>query len=89
MNSVIVYPVIHHLNDATSLEQAQIAHECGAAGVFLISHHNQDSELPGLGVKIKNLYPHDTFKVGLNFLSKKRDVHRSNRERQSPRYGVG
>jgi predicted TIM-barrel enzyme len=61
-----VFPVIHHLTDNLALEQAKIAYEAGADGVFLISHHGKDMVLPSLGEAIKNTYP--TMKVGLNFL---------------------
>ena len=62
-----VYPVIHHLDAATTLEQADIAFEAKADGVFLISHHRNDSALVPLAHHIKAKYPDK--QVGLNFLS--------------------
>lgn len=63
----LVYPVIHYLNDTLALEQASIASDAGAAGVFLISHHNNDERLWPLAQQVKSLYPQ--LKVGVNGLS--------------------
>ncbi len=62
----LVYPVIHYLNDQLTIEQADLAKQCGADGIFLISHNNNNEQLAPLGTLIKNKYP--TFKVGLNLL---------------------
>lgn len=40
-----VLPVIHHLNADTTRDQAVLARNCGADGVFLISHYHFDQEL--------------------------------------------
>ena len=65
-----VFPVIHHLNDSLALEEAQVAYECGADGVFLISHHNKDKDLPFIGQTIKSYgWNNNNFFVGLNLLS--------------------
>lgn len=63
-----IYPVIHHLNAVTTLEQADIAFDAQADGVFLISHYRDDDALVPLAHQIKAKYPDK--KVGLNFLSK-------------------
>lgn len=62
-----VLPVIHHLDWATSVEQADIAFAAGADGVFLISHTGDDDELfdPAHAIKAK----HPGKRVGLNLLS--------------------
>lgn len=62
-----IYPVIHHLNQDLSIDQARLAHEAGADGVFLISHHGQNSDLPNVGGAIQDLEL-PSFKVGVNFL---------------------
>lgn len=68
-----VYPVIHHLDFDTTLNEAKLAHSCGADGIFLISHNNQDSQLATLGKTIKSyqwLNDEDNpFFVGLNLLN--------------------
>lgn len=61
-----VYLVIHHITNEVALEQAKIASDNGADGVFLISHYGRDSLLPALAKEIKQLYPN--MKVGINFL---------------------
>ena len=53
MNRKKVLPVIHHIDAKTTLDQAAIAYQCGADGVFLISHFNKDSELGPLAEKLK------------------------------------
>lgn len=65
-NMTQVFPVIHHLNDQLTLDQAAIAYDAGAHGVFLISHYNQDSDLLPLAYILKRRHK---FKVGINFLS--------------------
>lgn len=61
-----VLPVIHHIDNETALQEAKLAYESGADGIFLISHNGTNSLLPELGKKIKAQYP--KFKVGLNLL---------------------
>lgn len=63
-----IFPVIHHLDAKTSISEADLSFKCGADGVFLISHHGQDSDLFEPYKIIKSRYPHK--KVGINFLSK-------------------
>ncbi|MDU8350445.1 hypothetical protein RYA05_00890 [Pseudomonas syringae pv. actinidiae] len=65
--TAMVLPVIHHLDRVTSLDQAELVKECGAEGLFLISHHGQDLEIAQVASEIKKLHP--DMKVGLNFLS--------------------
>lgn len=49
----LVYPVIHYLDAQTTLDEAAIAFDCGADGIFLISHHGDDMDLLVLGKVIK------------------------------------
>lgn len=62
-----IIPVIHHLDEATSIEQAVLAFDCGADGIFLISHNGQDDKLVEPARKIKEMYSNK--KIGLNLLS--------------------
>lgn len=62
-----ILPVIHHINLGLTLDQADLAFEAGADGVFLISHNNADEELYEPLILIKNAYP-DKF-IGVNFLN--------------------
>lgn len=64
--TIQILPVIHHIDVGTSLTQAAIAHHHGADGVFLISHHGEDLQLPRLGAVIKDRWG---FKVGINLLT--------------------
>lgn len=48
-----VLPVIHHLDEATTLAEADIAFALGAFGVFLISHGGLDLDLLPLAKTIK------------------------------------
>lgn len=68
-----VFPVIHHLDENLTIEEAKIAYECGADGVFLISHENKDIDLPFIGQTIKSYdwknEKDEDFFVGLNLLS--------------------
>lgn len=61
-----IYPVIHHLSEALTMEQAAVAKQAGAKTVFLISHHNEDMDLIPLAKKIINSLNID---VGLNLLN--------------------
>lgn len=63
-----VLPVIHHLDAATTLREAEIALECGADGVFLISHDGACMSLLELGAAIKGRSP--AAFVGINMLSR-------------------
>lgn len=63
-----VLPVIHHLDKNTTLTEAQIAMDCGADGVFLISHHGKDMDLLRLGSEIKARHPSKF--IGINMLAK-------------------
>jgi predicted TIM-barrel enzyme len=47
-----ILPVIHHLDRTTTIAQANLALNCGADGVFLISHAGNDEALVPLGVEI-------------------------------------
>lgn len=60
-----IYPVIHYKDDETTINEATIAYNAGANGVFLISHLGSNERLIPLAVEIKKLLG---FKVGLNFL---------------------
>lgn len=62
-----ILPVIHYLNAETAIDQANLAFEAGADGVFLISHQGQDLELPPVASTIKMAHPGKS--VGLNFLT--------------------
>jgi predicted TIM-barrel enzyme len=71
---VKVIPVIHHLDPASTLEQARLAMRCGAFGVFLISHQGDNPELLGLVHPVREalraLAPHAVGEpwVGVNLL---------------------
>lgn len=62
-----VYPVIHYLNRDLALQQVEVARDCGADGVFLISHHSNDAELVAVAKEAKRLPP--DFRIGINLLS--------------------
>lgn len=66
-SKIKVLPVIHHFDPETSLEQAFIAKRCGADGIFLISHHNEDAQVLKTAEDIKDLI--SDFKVGINLLN--------------------
>lgn len=61
-----VSPVIHHLDRETSIDQAALAFQAGADGVFLISHRGADNALFEPAAVIKSSYPEK--RVGLNLL---------------------
>jgi len=63
-----ILPVIHHLNTVTTLREAYIAFECGADGVFLISHDGQCMDLLEIGPVLKARHPGSL--IGINMLSK-------------------
>lgn len=60
-----IYPVIHYKDHSTTLNEARIAYEAGADGVFLISHLGHNENLIPVAVEIKKTLG---FHVGLNFL---------------------
>jgi len=62
-----IYPVIHYLDAATALGQVVIAKQCGADGVFLISHHGRDDDLISVARESKQRHP--DFQIGINLLS--------------------
>lgn len=63
-----VYPVIHYLDRATAMAQVIVAREAGANGVFLISHHGNDTELSYVAREAKKAHP--DFAIGINLLSR-------------------
>lgn len=69
MNHLNIYPVIHFLNRTLALEQVALARECGASGVFLISHHGDDYLLVDVAREAKDAHP--TFSIGINLLTKR------------------
>lgn len=66
--SPLILPVIHFQDTPLALVNAAMARQSGADGVFLISHHVQDEELPAVAEAIKRSWP--GARVGLNFLSR-------------------
>ncbi len=61
-----IIPVIHHINEATTLEQAELIAQTSCYGLFLISMTADNEHLPMLGKVIKARHPN--LKVGLNLL---------------------
>ncbi len=61
-----VIPVIHHMTNELSIENARICSEENAYGVFLISMTHENEDLPMLAKAIKSRYPN--LKVGINLL---------------------
>lgn len=64
-----IYPVIHHYNDLLTQKQADIAFECGADGVFIISHYGDDHGVIQSAWHTHVRYPDKD--VGVNLLSTK------------------
>lgn len=62
-----IYPVIHHLDDETTLQEVGIAKEIGADGVFLISHTGNDREILVVVDLLHGVMP--DFFVGVNLLN--------------------
>lgn len=62
-----IYPVIHFLSRGLALDQVAVARDCGADGVFLISHHGNDDELVVVARAAKQAHP--DFRIGINLLS--------------------
>lgn len=67
LNTKKLYPVIHHLDQETSLSQGCLALSNGADGIFLISHHGSDSDLVNPALTLKEMFPEKD--IGINFLS--------------------
>lgn len=65
--TVKILPVIHYLNHSTALAEVEVARECGAHGVFLISHHQDDKALVEVAALAKKAHP--DFPIGANLLS--------------------
>lgn len=61
-----IIPVIHHIRDELTLQNADICSKAGAYGVFLISMTGDNENIPKLSQTIKSKYPH--LKVGFNLL---------------------
>lgn len=62
-----VWPVIHIKNCEIALQNAQIAHDAGCHGIFLISMDNQDEKIDPIGLKIRERIP--KLEIGVNYLS--------------------
>lgn len=62
----LVLPVVHHLEDQLTLQQAMIALLHGADGVFLISHGGDNAALPPLAAMLKAVRPEAL--IGINLL---------------------
>jgi len=62
----VVVPVIHHIDLATTLANAEIAAAAGCDGVLLIQMDGRDHELDAPAVEVKRLFP--ALRVGTNRL---------------------
>lgn len=62
-----VWPVIHLSTPKAALRNAELAHACGATGVFLISMDGNDDAIDPVAVEVKRRFP--SLKVGINYLS--------------------
>lgn len=67
-NRPLVLPVIHVDTLARTLDNAALAFEAGADGVFLISMNGRDEVLESMGRDVKSRWPEKL--VGLNFLTR-------------------
>lgn len=67
-----IYPVVHHTNSQTTMDEAKLAFECGADGVFLISHDGYDETIVNLAYLLHHEYPHKD--IGVNLLSTSLDA---------------
>lgn len=67
MSNPKIYPVIHYIDRATTFSEVGEAIECGADGVFLISHKGNDSELLDVATAVQR--KHHGFPIGINLLS--------------------
>lgn len=63
-----IIPVIHHLTNELSIQNAEICAKENAYGVFLISMTGDNDDLPMLAKVIKSKFPN--LKVGINLLGK-------------------
>lgn len=61
-----VLPVIHHRDVGLTFEQVDLVFECGADGVFLISHGGDDYDLMDIIIQLRKENP--KYYVGVNFL---------------------
>lgn len=61
-----IIPVIHHLTNQLTLDNAKLCSEKNAFGIFLISMTAENQDLPMLAKAIKAKYPN--LKVGINLL---------------------
>lgn len=61
------FPVIHLLNDAQGMREAEKALEANADGVFFINHHGDDAMAIRVAAATKQLHPN--WYVGINLLS--------------------
>lgn len=64
---VVVWAVVHILNEKQALSEAEVASECGADGVFFICHYGDQSLTLSLAQKYQKQFPH--MRVGVNLLS--------------------
>lgn len=62
-----IFVVIHCLNTPSALNEARVAIECGADGVFLISHRGEDMQAAAAATVIKR--QNMDFSVGINLLA--------------------
>jgi len=62
-----LHPVIHYLDMATTIRNAEIADKAGCAGIFLIHMAGQDSLLDQAAIEIKRAFPRLT--IGINRLA--------------------
>lgn len=67
MRRAQVLPVIHVLDVAQAVRNAQLAFDNGADGVFVISMDGRDDELDGVACHLKSRWP-DRF-IGVNYLT--------------------
>ena len=67
-----IYPVIHYIDRATAIEQAEVARKAGADGVFLISHRGNDEEVVRAAAIAKRKC--SSFSVGINLLSSSNEL---------------
>lgn len=65
--STKILPVIHYLDDHTTLKEATVAFDAGADGIFLISHGGKDEALYMPACTIKGRYKSKL--VGINLLA--------------------
>lgn len=66
MNNKKVYPVIHYKTNFQTFEQAHIAVDSGADGLFIISHEGDNLSVLNIALQIRLYYP--DLDIGVNFL---------------------